>query len=119
MALSSSACGHPRRSTRCRDLRARFGSVLNLNPHFHSLHPYGLFVERDGEQLRFEPLPPPTDEEVRFLAARLAERLGELARRRLAQAQDQPPWDPEEDAPVLAANADAIHLPGPRLLPGR
>ena len=36
----------------------------------------------------------------------------------MGQAQDQPPWDPDEDAPVLAANADAIHLPGPRLLPG-
>jgi hypothetical protein len=96
----------------------RFGSVLNLNPHLHSLHPDGLFVEDAGERLTFIPLPPPTDGEVRFLAARLAERLGAVARRRVAQAQDRPPWDPDEDAPVLAANADAIHLPGPRLLPG-
>ena len=96
----------------------RFGSVLNLNPHLHSLHPDGLFVEDAGERLTFVPLPPPTDGEFRFLAARLAERLGAVARRRMAQAQDQPPWDPDEDAPVLAANADAIHLPGPRLLPG-
>ncbi len=96
----------------------RFGSVLNANPHFHSLHPDGLFVEGSGDRLRFEPLPPPTDEDVQHLAMRLVERLGGLARQRLAQAQDQPPWDPDEDAPVLAANADAIHLPGPRLLPG-
>ena len=34
------------------------------------------------------------------------------------QRQEQPPWEPDEDALVLAANADAIHLPGPRLLPG-
>ena len=96
----------------------RFGSVLNANPHFHSLHPDGLFVEGSGDRLRFEPLPPPTDEDIRFLAARLAERLGGLARLHLARAEDQPPWDPDEDAPVLAANADAVHLPGPRLLPG-
>ena len=49
---------------------------------------------------------------------RLAARLGAVARRRLTRAQEQPPWDPDEDALVLAANADAIHLPGPRLLPG-
>lgn len=96
----------------------RFGSALNLNPHFHSLHPDGLFVEGAGERLSFAPLPPPTDEEVRYLATRLAVRLGALARRRLARAEDQPPWDSDEDASVLAAHADALHLPGPRLLPG-
>ncbi len=40
----------------------RFGSVLNLNLHFHSLHLDGLFAENAGERLRFAPLPPPTDE---------------------------------------------------------
>jgi hypothetical protein len=95
----------------------RFGSVLNLNPHFHSLHSDGLFVESGKERLSFVPLPPPTDEDVQFLVTRLAERLGALAQRRMAQAQDRPPWDLEDDAPVLAAHADAIHLPGPRLLP--
>jgi len=44
--------------------------------------------------------------------------MGRLARRHMAEAQEQPPWDSDADAPVLAANADAIHLPGPRLLPG-
>ena len=88
-----------------------------LNPHFHSLHPDGLFVPGAGGGLTFAPLPPPTDEDVEYLATRLAERLGALAQRRMAQAQEQPPWDPDDDAPVLAANADAIHLPGPRLLP--
>ena len=95
----------------------RFGSVLNLNPHFHSLHLDGLFAEGSGERLTFTPLPPPTNEDIEFLTTRLAERLGVLAQRRMAQAQEQPPWDPDDDAPVLAANADAIHLPGPRLLP--
>ncbi|MFH1529958.1 MAG: transposase [Pseudomonadota bacterium] len=96
----------------------RFGSVLNLNPHFHSLHPDGLFVEGSGERLTFVPLPPPTDEDVQFLTVRLAERLGAVARRRMAQAQEQPPWDSADAAPVLAAHADALRLPGPRLLPG-
>jgi len=96
----------------------RFGSVLNLNPHFHSLAPDGLFVPGADGRLVFTPLPPPTDEDVEHLMARLAERLGALARRRMAKAQERPPWDSDDDAPVLAANADALRLPGPRLLPG-
>ena len=82
----------------------RVGGILNLNPHFHSLLLDGLFVQEQDEQLVFKPLPPPTDEDILRLTARLAERLGAMARRRMVQAELDPPWDQDDDAHVLASN---------------
>jgi len=75
----------------------------------------GLFVLGPDEQLLFRPLPPPTDEDIQKLTERLAERLGALARRRMEQAEIDPPWDQDDDAHVLASNAEALRTPGPRL----
>jgi hypothetical protein len=36
----------------------RFGSLLNLHCHFHSLLPGGVFVS-NGDDVRFVPTPPP------------------------------------------------------------
>jgi hypothetical protein len=92
----------------------RFGGILNLNPHFHSLLLDGLFTEGPADLLVFRPLPPPTDEDIELLTVRLAERLGTLARRRMEQAELDPPWDQDDDAHVLASNAEALRTPGPR-----
>jgi hypothetical protein len=54
-----------------------FGSRLQLTPHFHSLVPDGVFVEKDGA-VTFAPLPPPTPEEVAALARRLVRRVRRL-----------------------------------------
>jgi len=59
-------------------------------------------------------LPPPTDDDVESLTVRLAERLGALARRRMEQAELDPPWDQDDDAHMLASNAEALRMPGPR-----
>ena len=59
----------------------RFGGALNLNPHFHSLIPDGLFVlppptaPTDGapcDRLTFAALPPPTSAEVEKLTLWIA-----------------------------------------------
>jgi len=92
----------------------RFGGILNLNPHFHSLLVDGLFVQGPDGRLVFTRLPPPTDEDIQHLTVRLAERLGTLARRRMEQAEIDPPWDQDDDAHVLASNAEALRTPGPR-----
>jgi hypothetical protein len=76
----------------------RFGGILNLNPHFHCILPDGLFVPGLADSVTFEPLPPPTDEDIVRLTERLSRRLGEIARRRLARDEDLEP-DPD---PVLA-----------------
>ena len=92
----------------------RFGGILNLNPHFHSLLLDGLFTEGPAGRLVFKPLPSPTDEDIQCLTERLAERLGALARRRMEQAELDPPWDQDDDAHVLSSNAEALRMPDPR-----
>jgi hypothetical protein len=57
----------------------------------------------------FEPLPPPTDEDIVRLTERLSRRLGEIARRRLARDEDLEP-DPDQNM-VRAVAAEALRIP--------
>jgi len=60
----------------------RFGSGLNLNIHFHTLLFDGVFfAEGEKGTLGFWPLPPPTDEEVGAVLARIAARVQRLLKR--------------------------------------
>lgn len=54
----------------------RFGGALNLNPHFHSVLPDGLFVpsQPDGT-LAFVPLPEPTSGDIEALLLKIAGRI--------------------------------------------
>jgi hypothetical protein len=83
--LFSAIAVHQRRVARRRGLTGRlhtgavvmtqyFGSALQLTPHFHGLVPDGVFTE-DAGALRFEPLPPPTPEDVARLALRFVRRV--------------------------------------------
>jgi hypothetical protein len=58
----------------------RFGSALQLTPHFHTLIPDGVFVApvTAGDPATFLRLPPPTDEEVATLVAAVAHRVERL-----------------------------------------
>ena len=56
----------------------RFGSALNLNVHFHTLVPDGVFVPDGADAARFVPLPPPTDDDVAAICDRAARRIGKL-----------------------------------------
>ncbi len=78
----------------------RFGGIANLDPHFHSVLPDRLFVSAPDGPMGFVPLPPPTDQDIQDLTTRLAKRLGDIARKRFEQAEDQPPWPGDEQAPV-------------------
>ncbi len=90
----------------------RFGGALNLNPHVHSVVPDGLFVPHDGDgPLTFVPLPPPTDEEVLGLTARLAQRLTARFERHRALTDDLPPPGDDEEAHLHAALAQAQWVP--------
>ena len=53
----------------------RFGSVLNLNVHFHTIIPDGVFVADGAGGARFVPLPAPTDDDVAEICARAARRI--------------------------------------------
>jgi len=47
----------------------RFGSGLNLNPHFHTLLFDGVFFEGPEGALEFRPLPPPTEHRLAAIYA--------------------------------------------------
>jgi hypothetical protein len=95
----------------------RFGGALNLNVHFHSITPDGLFVPDphaapDG-LLLFVPLPPSTDAEIECLARRVTRRLAKRARRYLAGHDDEHALvDPDqEEATLQHALSTALRPP--------
>ena len=81
----------------------RFGSMLNLNVHFHCVIPDGVFVRKQGA-VRFEPLPAPSDDEVRAILQKLVARIGSLLRPRLDAARN----DARPPDALAAAQADSV-----------
>jgi hypothetical protein len=67
----------------------RFGSALQLNPHLHSVVPDGVFV-REGQEVRFVELPPPTQAEVARLLVVVRHRVLRLLERRGALPAEGP-----------------------------
>jgi hypothetical protein len=83
-----------------------FGSFGNCHWHGHVIIPDGVFVEAADGGVACHLLPPPTDEDIAQLAARIARRTVRIvARHDAAAGDDEPP-----DALALA-QADAIQLP--------
>jgi putative transposase len=88
----------------------RFGRGLNLNLHFHTLLFDGVFFEGQRRALEFWPLPPPTDDEVGVVLARIATRVQRLLKRRGFDPDraDVCPADPVvEESPALAGISSA------------
>jgi len=83
----------------------RVGSFANANLHFHTLVPEGVWHELSDGSLGFYPLPPPTDEDVEQIAARIADKI-----RRVLARRDGDPVDDEPDA-LGDAQAEAVQLP--------
>jgi hypothetical protein len=52
----------------------RFGGAINLNVHFHTLLPDGVFDLAGGGPARFVPIAPPRDEELTAILARIVRR---------------------------------------------
>ena len=78
----------------------KFGGALNLNVHFHSITPDGLFVPSSAGDLSFVPLEPPSGEDVARLGRRVFRRLTKIATRYLAQRQDEH-TDPDDELATL------------------
>ena len=80
----------------------RFGSALNVNPHFHVIVPDGVFVEGpDGDPV-FVAAPPLTDKDVQRIAETTAARIVRLLQQRGLLEPDSvdPLWQNE---PLLAS----------------
>jgi hypothetical protein len=86
---------------------------LNVHPHVHTVAADGLFVgdPAPGAHLEFVALPPPTDDDVAFLATRLVKRLAALDERRRAALLDDLPPEDDEQAHLLAALEQSAWVP--------
>jgi hypothetical protein len=88
----------------------RFGGGLNLNVHYHTLLFDGVFYDRANGALDFRPLPPPTDEEVGVVLARIATRVQRLLRRRGLDPGDADVFQADplvDESPALAGISSA------------
>jgi hypothetical protein len=84
----------------------RFNSQLLLSPHVHAILPDGVFVIGDDGALRFEPLPPPSDDEVEQLLRRIGGRI----EARVQQRSDDAIVDDDPDA-LQTSLAEAAEAP--------
>ena len=87
----------------------RFGGALNLNAHFHSLLPDGVFVRDEGlGRVRFVRVPAPTTEEVERLVEQVASRVTRwLAKRGFGENEPAVEDDPEDAGLLLQAASAA------------
>jgi len=92
----------------------RFGSGLNLNVHFHTLALDGVFSGSRPGGLQFHPAPPPSDEEVGRVLARIRHRVQRLlARRALVGNEDGGgPPDPLAEASLGLARMVSASVQG-------
>jgi hypothetical protein len=85
----------------------RCGSALNLNVHFHSLVPDGVFVFAQ-EQLKFRALPKPTHEEIEQVAWNTCQRAMKILEKRGMWIEGDPGEDLlAQEEPALASLASA------------
>ena len=82
-----------------------------MNIHFHTLLFDGVFyAPGEGDTLEFRPLPPPTDDEVGVVLARIAARVQRLLQRRGLDPGHADPAQADpvvEESPVLAGLSSA------------
>lgn len=101
----------PGRRLRCGAVNfiQRFNGALSLNIHFHTLVLDGVFEDHGLPGMRFRPLPPPDDDEIRRVVEKVAARLARLLDRRgLGLDADPAVADPlAADQPSLAGLAAA------------
>ncbi len=76
----------------------RFGGALNLNVHFHTLVPDGVFEVKAEGPARFVRLPAPRDEDVEAILARVIRRI-----RKLVPVGEEEELDPDDPFASLQA----------------
>ena len=81
----------------------RFGQTLNLNLHFHSCIPDGVFVREDG-QVQFVALSAPTDDDVKAILERIVVRAQKLLRPILEAGRE----DARTPDALTAAQAESV-----------
>lgn len=91
----------------------RFGSLLNLNCHYHNILPDGVFETSAAGSVEFRPLPPPWREDVERLLEQIARGTEKLiARRAERDCGDESP-SAFEKAQAESLRIEAHHAGGP------
>ena len=89
----------------------KFGSSLNLNPHFHVLHLDGVYANNEGDDTPvFLPAPELNDEDVKALVETTAHRVIGLLKRRGILDGDQ--YDKLADESPILAGVTAASVQG-------
>jgi hypothetical protein len=86
----------------------RFGSLLQMNPHFHLTCVDGVFVEQADGNARLYDLPPPCDDDVLAVLSRAATRIVAMIRRTDDAEDDSEDHDDESTMAMDAACAQAL-----------
>jgi len=81
----------------------RFGSLLNLNCHFHNILPDGVFAQNNNGDVVFRPVPPPTKRDVQTLVKQIARGTEKLIAKRAQREFD-------DEGPALLAQEQAKSL---------
>lgn len=95
----------------------RFSSSLSLFPHVHALVPDGLFVAQadadlgSDSELKFVPLPPPSDDDIRDLTSRVVKRLAAIARQHLGEDGYGPHSTDRDELLVRSCVTEAMRNP--------
>ncbi|MDA0843486.1 MAG: transposase [Bacteroidetes bacterium] len=81
----------------------RFGSALNLNPHFHILMLDGVYIYAKNGQLKFLQSKPPTKEDIQKITIRIAQRVAKALERtgHLVRDDEQGHYLPEQEVDLL------------------
>lgn len=88
----------------------KFGSRLNVHPHFHVLIADGVWVLR-GEARLFIALPEPSDDDVLVITRGIAKRVLGLAESESEAAEQGGPSDGDDEQQLLAQAAEPEALP--------
>ncbi len=83
----------------------RFGSLLNLNCHYHNVLPDGVFVEDDNGDVAFRPTPPPMKADVQKLVEQIARGTEKLIASRASRHES-------DEGPGVLATEQAQSLSG-------
>jgi len=86
----------------------RFGSILNLHPHFHTSIPDGVFAQDEAGRARWVPLDGPSKQDIEHLAHRVSIRV----RRYFEQEHACEMAGGAQDDGDLQTLAEAIKRPG-------
>ena len=80
----------------------RFGSAINVTPHFHSLLLDGVYSKGDDEKPVFIAAPRPTDEDIKTVTETVAKRVLRLLEKRGVIGEDDLMDPLQDDSPTLA-----------------